>query len=158
MVSGYSQSADLPLRLLPEIEQLGALTSYIEEFAEGRGWAAADTMAFTLAAEELFANTVRHSEPAARTVEFLLTAADGKATAVYSDDAGEFDPTAFPEVDTSLPVEQRPIGGLGIHFIRKTMSKFGYRRSGRTERRHVRAGAGNGFALISVAWGGDGMF
>jgi anti-sigma regulatory factor (Ser/Thr protein kinase) len=130
MPSLETGSAGAPLRLLPQVEQLGALTAYIEEFAEAQGWAAADTMAFTLAAEELFANTVRHGDPTARSVEFLLTASAGEALAVYSDDAGEFDPTAFPEVDTSLPLEQRPIGGLGIHFIRKTMSRFSYRREG----------------------------
>jgi anti-sigma regulatory factor (Ser/Thr protein kinase) len=97
--TGFSAA---PLRIKPEIGELDALIGFIEEFARCHGWAAADTHAFSLAAEELFANTVGHS----------------------------LDPTAHAEVDTTLPVEQRQIGGLGIHFIRRTMQTFTYQRVG----------------------------
>lgn len=87
-------------------------------------------MAFNLAAEELFANTVRHGAPPAIGVEFSLTVHNGFATAIYADDAGPFDPTIAPEADISLPQERRAIGGLGIHFIRRTMQVFSWRREG----------------------------
>ena len=62
------------------------------------------------------------------------------ASAMYSDDGPEFDPTILPEVDTSLPLAERPIGGLGIHFIRRTMHTFTYeRRVGRNVVRFGRA-------------------
>ncbi len=86
---------DAPLRLRPEIAQLGALTAYIEAFAERTSWAAADTLAFTLAAEELLANTVRHSDPPARSVEFALKYSGDGALATYSDDGAMFDPTTI---------------------------------------------------------------
>jgi anti-sigma regulatory factor (Ser/Thr protein kinase) len=44
------------------------------------------------------------------------------------DDGRAFDPTRAPEVDTSLPLDQRPIGGLGIHFIRHCMDEVRYQR------------------------------
>jgi anti-sigma regulatory factor (Ser/Thr protein kinase) len=44
------------------------------------------------------------------------------------DDGRAFDPTQAPEVDTSLPLDQRPIGGLGIHFIRRCMDEARYQR------------------------------
>jgi len=123
-----STSSDSPLCLRPEIGQLDVLTGFVEQFGQRHGWTPADTHAFSLAAEELFANTLRHSRPAASRIEFSLMADRDVATACYSDDGGEFDPTALPEVDTTLPLEQRPIGGLGIHFIRRTMQTFSYRR------------------------------
>ena len=116
------------LRLRPELGELDRLTAFVEDFAMRHDWAMADTNAFSLAAEELFANTLRHSQPPASLVEFSIEADEQGATACYVDDGGEFDPTAPPEVDTTLPVEQRPIGGLGIHFIRRTMQTFEYRR------------------------------
>jgi serine/threonine-protein kinase RsbW len=119
-----------PLQLRPELGELDRLIEYIEQFAAEHTWAAGDTHAFSLAAEELFANTLRHGGPAVTSVEFLLTAADGAATGRYSDDAVAFDPTCCPEVDTTLPVEERRIGGLGVHFIRRTMPTFTYRREG----------------------------
>ena len=129
-----------PLRLLPEIGELASLTEFIEDFGTRHDWAAADTHAFWLAAEELFANTLRHCQPAARSVEFSLAADEVSASAMYSDDGPEFDPTILPEVDTSLPLAERPIGGLGIHFIRRTMHTFTYeRRDGRNVVRFGRA-------------------
>jgi anti-sigma regulatory factor (Ser/Thr protein kinase) len=46
----------------------------------------------------------------------------------YAYDDRAFDPTQAPEVDTSLPLDQRPIGGLGIHFIRRCMDEARYQR------------------------------
>lgn len=41
-----------------------------------------------------------------------------------------FDPTAIPAPDHSLPIEKRPIGGLGIYLIRKVMDTVEYRFEG----------------------------
>ena len=117
-----------PIRLAAELAGLPALTAYVEEFAERCGMNAADAAAITLAAEELFANTINHGDPKATGVEFELGYADGMMTARYRDDAGAFDPTQHPAPDTTLPLEQRPIGGLGIHCIRRTMPDFRYER------------------------------
>jgi anti-sigma regulatory factor (Ser/Thr protein kinase) len=37
-----------------------------------------------------------------------------------------FDPTLKEEVDTTLSAEERPIGGLGIHLVRKLMDDISY--------------------------------
>jgi len=128
MASLDPNSSESPLCVRPELGELAALMGYVEAFGEQRGWAAGDVMAFSMAAEELFANTLRHSQPVAEAVRFSIETDGRWARAEYADDGGAFDPTGFPEVDTSLPVEQRPIGGLGIHFIRKTMPTFTYAR------------------------------
>jgi anti-sigma regulatory factor (Ser/Thr protein kinase) len=44
------------------------------------------------------------------------------------DDAEAFDPTTAAPPDTSVPLEQRPLGGLGIHMMRKSVDEWGYRR------------------------------
>jgi anti-sigma regulatory factor (Ser/Thr protein kinase) len=44
------------------------------------------------------------------------------------DDARAFNPLAGPEVDTSLPLDEKPIGGLGIHLIRKSADQLSYAR------------------------------
>jgi serine/threonine-protein kinase RsbW len=43
------------------------------------------------------------------------------------DRAPAFDPTRAPEPDLSLPLEQRPLGGMGIHLIRQTMDEMRHR-------------------------------
>jgi serine/threonine-protein kinase RsbW len=117
-----------PLRLRPELAELDRITAYIESFAEQHNLSPADTYALSLAAEELFANTVKHSRPPATWVEFFLVRGGDDVIATYSDDALPYDPTLEPAPDTSLPAEVRPVGGLGIHFIRKTMQSFNYAR------------------------------
>jgi anti-anti-sigma factor len=48
------------------------------------------------------------------------------------DDGPPFDPLAYAEPDTELGVEERGIGGLGIHLVRKMMDEVTYeRRSGK---------------------------
>jgi anti-sigma regulatory factor (Ser/Thr protein kinase) len=117
------------LTLRPVIGELATLTAFLEDFAERHGLSPADCNACTLAAEELFANTLRHADPPATEIHFTLTP---QGLATYSDDGPAFDPTTLPDPDITLPPEQRQIGGLGIYFIRRTMKTFCYeRRDGR---------------------------
>ena len=44
------------------------------------------------------------------------------------DDGRPFNPLEHPTPDLSLPLDQRPIGGLGIHMIKKSMDRLEYRR------------------------------
>jgi len=107
---------------------LEQLAGYVESFALKQGLNPADTNALALAAEELFVNTVRHSHPPANLVEYALACSGDSAVTTYSDDAQPYDPTQQAAPDATLPVDVRPIGGLGIHFIRKTMQGFHYAR------------------------------
>ena len=51
-------------------------------------------------------------------------------TAVVTDDAPHYDPLARPPVDTSLPLEERPIGGLGVHLFKTLAQAARYERRG----------------------------
>jgi sigma-B regulation protein RsbU (phosphoserine phosphatase) len=44
------------------------------------------------------------------------------------DDGIPFNPLGFETPDTDLPLEEREIGGLGIHLVRRMMDKVSYRR------------------------------
>jgi anti-sigma regulatory factor (Ser/Thr protein kinase) len=44
------------------------------------------------------------------------------------DDARPFNPLDLPEVDVSTAIEEKKIGGLGIHLVRNLMDKFEYNR------------------------------
>ena len=45
---------------------------------------------------------------------------------VLKDDGVEFDPTAVDEADTTQSSENRKIGGLGIHIVRRLMDSVSY--------------------------------
>jgi sigma-B regulation protein RsbU (phosphoserine phosphatase) len=49
-------------------------------------------------------------------------------TFIISDHGVPFDPTKQAEADTTLSVEERAIGGLGIHLVRQIMDVISYER------------------------------
>jgi len=124
-------SSQTKLRVAARLDALPEIVAGVEAFGEERELAMKDVFEITLAVEELFANTVNYSQPPATSVELGLQADVDGVQVEYRDDApGSFDPTLQPEPDTTLPIEQRPVGGLGIHVIRKTMKEFRYAREG----------------------------
>ncbi|MGA9118119.1 MAG: ATP-binding protein [Bacteroidota bacterium] len=80
-----------------------------------------------LAVEELFTNIVKYGQPTSDEVTISLKRDSGRLV-VELTDRGDipFDPTAAPEVDTSLKLEERKVGGLGIHLIRNLMDEIRY--------------------------------
>jgi sigma-B regulation protein RsbU (phosphoserine phosphatase) len=44
------------------------------------------------------------------------------------DSGAPFDPTVQADADISLSLEERPIGGLGIHLVRQLMDSINYER------------------------------
>ena len=51
-----------------------------------------------------------------------------------TDDGHPFNPLEAPEPKTDLPIEDRPIGGLGIHLLRELSDGMTYeRRNGRNQ-------------------------
>ena len=85
-----------------------------------------------LALEEHLANIIAHGGDSALagriTVRFALELAALRVE--IEDDAGPFNPLAAPSVDTSLPLEQKPLGGLGILLIQKSVDELEYWRAG----------------------------
>jgi anti-sigma regulatory factor (Ser/Thr protein kinase) len=55
-------------------------------------------------------------------------------TVVISDEGKPYDPTQKEDPDINLPVEDRPIGGLGIFLIRQIMDEVKYSREDRQNR------------------------
>jgi len=82
--------------------------------------------------DELITNVVMHGfgDSGQGTIEVMLKVDAGALEAVVRDSARAFDPFSIPEPDISLAAEDRGIGGLGVHFVRKMSDSFDYRRDG----------------------------
>jgi anti-sigma regulatory factor (Ser/Thr protein kinase) len=48
----------------------------------------------------------------------------------FEDRGREFNPLEIGEPDLDSPIENRQLGGLGIHLVRKMMDEAKYRREG----------------------------
>jgi len=78
--------------------------------------------------EELASNVIKYGSPSPDTeccfVE--LTNSDSLLTIRFSDSGLPFNPLEQSEVDTNKPISDRPIGGLGIHFVKKLTASQHY--------------------------------
>ncbi len=96
-------------------------------FAEERGLPAAIRRSVGVALDELLANTIAYGGAARIVVDVALH--PNRLSVMLIDDGKPFDPFAeVPAPGTALPVEERKIGGLGIHLIRKMMDDVSYER------------------------------
>lgn len=115
---------------LSEIPRLAeAVEAFVEPFAPGMK----DVLAIQLALEEAVTNIIEHgyqADPAGTrrfTVELAVPEA-GRIRMVITDDAPAYDPLARPPVNLDLPIEDRPIGGLGVHLVKNLMQLAFYER------------------------------
>jgi sigma-B regulation protein RsbU (phosphoserine phosphatase) len=121
---------DASLSLRNQVEEIGRLAAWIEEQGEVQSVSPALLMSLNLALEEWVVNVISYAyaDSAEHQIELRLWRYPDQWRIEVEDDGRPFDPTARAEADTTLPIEHRQIGGLGIHFIRKTMNHFSYRR------------------------------
>lgn len=87
-----------------------------------------------LAVDEACTNIIRYAYPPGQEGEIELSCHPGPdAFGVSIRDWGKpFDPLAVPPPDLSLGLDERPVGGLGILFIRKAADGLSYRREAGT--------------------------
>jgi len=97
-------------------------------------WNISDDVAFSmnLALEEIVTNIINHGykgkEDYDITIRFSLEAHNLRVQ--IKDGAPEFNPLNVAEpTDLDKPLEERSIGGLGIHLVKKFTDNFSYRRN-----------------------------
>jgi anti-sigma regulatory factor (Ser/Thr protein kinase) len=85
-----------------------------------------------LALEEHLTNIIVHggSPGPASTITVRFALEPSALRVEIEDKADPFNPLDAPAVDTALPLEEKPLGGLGVHLIRKSVDELEYRRVG----------------------------
>lgn len=87
-----------------------------------------------LAVEEMLTNIIKYGydDTAEHQIRVQVQLTELHVVLVLEDDGHEFDPLSMPVPDTTQPIMDRPIGGLGIHLVRRTCDQITYeRRAGR---------------------------
>lgn len=122
----------MTLNIKNNISDLSRLAPFIEEMAETYGIAPDQAFKINLALDEAMANVVSYAYPEGSEGAITLTADKEDDTIVLriTDEGAPFDPTKEGDVDTTLSVEERPIGGLGIFLIKQMMDTVAYQRIG----------------------------
>jgi anti-sigma regulatory factor (Ser/Thr protein kinase) len=110
-----------------EFSSLDEIFAFLSKAMDGISLSAEGMYAINLAVEEFFTNMVKYGKGSE---EFILVSVDQEGTraVVRLVDRGveRFDPTMTSEVDTSIPLEERKIGGLGIHLAKHMLDDIQY--------------------------------
>jgi anti-sigma regulatory factor (Ser/Thr protein kinase) len=93
--------------------------------------------AVDLALEELFTNVVKYGRSRADVRIEIRGIAGGVEVTLTAEDVDDFDATQAPPVDTTLPIELRQPGGLGLHLIRQLVDAIEYEYQGAQRRSRV---------------------
>ena len=120
------------LVLKNSIDQISLLPAFVEDAVKASKLNPEMESSLNLALEEAVTNVIDYAYPERTEGEVLIDAAvtDKALTFTITDNGKPFDPTARPEVDINAGVEDRPIGGLGIHLVRQIMDEVRYERRG----------------------------
>lgn len=122
-------SADLHLRLEADPERLSDITDAIEELGERERWSPDFLFRMNLVLEEMTLNVMTHGrEAGASELEVAIVCEEDTVTVEISDDGPLFDPLQdAPVPDTDAALDDRPVGGLGVHLVREMMDEVSYR-------------------------------
>lgn len=112
------------LTLRSHLAELARVMALVDDYCAQTHAAAADISALHLAIEEIVTNVITYGYADGPWHSFTLTLETlegNRIRAVVTDDARAFNPLAHPDVDTTLALDDRPIGGLGVHLVRQLM-------------------------------------
>jgi serine/threonine-protein kinase RsbW len=125
-------ASELALSLRNDSAEIARLASLVDEFCAAHAVPPHLAAHFNLALDEAISNIIAYGYDDAETHEIAVHIAltHGALTAELVDDGRAFDPREAPRPDLAAPLDERPVGGLGIHFIRRLMDEVDYRREG----------------------------
>ena len=110
--------------------EIARVNAAFAEFADAHALPASVRRSMHVALDELLANTIMHGfasrDDGEVTVEAVLH--PDRLCVTLTDDGRSFDPLGVDPPDTTLTTQERRIGGLGIHLVRRIMDEVSYHR------------------------------
>jgi anti-sigma regulatory factor (Ser/Thr protein kinase) len=104
-----------------------------EDFCRANCVPDAARQAADLALEEHLTNVLTYgfTEGEERWISVRLRVRNNTLCVTVTDTGSPYDPLDAPAVDTSIPLEEKPIGGLGVHLMKQVMDNLSHTREGR---------------------------
>ena len=98
-----------------------------------------------LAIEELVTNCIKYGyeNPGDHLIEIRVQISGNEMALTVTDDGVPFNPLEAPVPDIHLPLQDRPIGGLGIYLLRRMSDQMDYVRAAGRNSVTLRKSMGN---------------
>ena len=108
-------------------DSLKDIFEFTDSFFSEEGIDRSHQFAVNFAVEELFTNMVKYNPGNPNEILLSIDQVDGELVASLTDfDVDRFDVTEDRNVDVDSPIEERKIGGLGLHLIPKMVDSIDY--------------------------------
>ena len=120
------------LVLSNSIDQVSLLPAFVEDAVKDSRLSPEVADSLNLALEEAVVNVIDYAYPEGTSGKVVIDAVVTESALTFTiiDSGKPFDPTAKAEVDVNAGVEERPVGGLGIHLVKQIMDDVRYERRG----------------------------
>ncbi|MCC7359501.1 MAG: ATP-binding protein [Anaerolineales bacterium] len=123
------RAGEARLTITADVGYLVVIRRFVQVAAAQRGLADRAVEDVVHAVDELSANIILHGYAAAPGLIAVRCWAEAGALHIsLRDQAPAFDPTTRPDPNLDVPLEQRPVGGLGIFLSRKMLDDLRYQR------------------------------
>ena len=121
--------AEFHVSLSPRLSAVRSLSRMVEEFGDANRLPHPKIYMINLALDELITNSVTYGFDGVADPKIEVTVRiDGDTLVLTTLDNGRrFDPTASESPDLDAPVEERPIGGLGLHIVKTFADRVVYK-------------------------------
>jgi anti-sigma regulatory factor (Ser/Thr protein kinase) len=112
------------------LSEIARLARIVNDFAQRHQIEAQTTRNMNLALDEILTNIISYGYDAGGEHRIIarFSLERGNWTVEVEDDGKPFNPLDAREPDTNQSLEERRIGGLGIHLVRKNVDELEYRR------------------------------
>ena len=123
-------SGQLKLKVETDPSELERIAAAVEDIGQRENWPAQFVFRVNLVLEELGLNIMNYGhEEGLHEFDITLTSDEDVLTIEITDDGRPFDPLSdAPEPDLDASVDDRRVGGLGLHLVRTMVDEMSYRR------------------------------
>jgi anti-sigma regulatory factor (Ser/Thr protein kinase) len=123
-------ASELTVTLRNHRSEIARLTALLETFCRNHGVGEDDTLNVNLVLDEAVINVIAHGyeDAAEHEIDVRLLLEGRRLTIQVADDGISYNPLDAPAPRFDLPIEQRRIGGLGVHIMKALAETLDYRR------------------------------
>ena len=115
--------------LKPQISNLEVLVDKFHEFCQTDHVPKTVERHLQMALDELVSNTIFYGKPDPESLIQISAQVTGRTLSLEIVDSGSpFNPFIREDPDTTLGIEERQVGGLGIFLVKKLMDHTSYKR------------------------------
>ena len=122
----------MEVRVSNRLDEIDRVNAAFNEFAERHALSSKLRRKINLVFDELLNNiiTYAYEDEHEHLIDVHIRLSQAGLTVTITDDGRPFNPFETQAPDTALSVEDRPMGGLGVHLVRNVMDRVAYERHG----------------------------